>query len=246
MPSPQYFAGLFKQLASQACLVDTTPPTFAGVTGVTAESSGAIKIDHGVATDATLPIEYKFYVALGVVNAATLFAQNPVMHKNGGLGFARVFTLNDHATFFVKGLTYTVGVRAEDGVGNTDSNTAILTVVAIASGNLPTVLQDIATDLAATHVDLADDHANFQDDHTTFQDDHTNFENDHANFQDDHADFQADLTQLENATQDIVDAAADISGILDLADQLQEIVTQTGGLLTATIESVELTATIED
>lgn len=160
MPTPQFFQGLFSQLASKACIVDTIPPTFAGVSSSTAENSGGFLVQWLAATDANPPVQYRIYVALGVVSAATLFALNPVKIIRGML-LARVFTLTDQATYFIKGQQYTIGVRAEDSIGNIDSNVIILTPTAIATGDLPTVLQDLATDLYNTELDLAQDHADF-------------------------------------------------------------------------------------
>ena len=149
MPTPQFFHGLFKQLSSKACLIDVTPPTFGGITTAIAKTSGAFEVDWSPATEViSPPVEYKIYVGLGVLTAAELFALNPVMHTQTPTK-ALIFTLNDHETYFVKGQTYTIGVRAEDGVGNTDSNNAIVVVAAIATGNLPDVLQATADDLDA-------------------------------------------------------------------------------------------------
>lgn len=149
MANEQYFFGSASQLTSQACLVDLTAPTFSGVTTVTPQNSGAILAAWSAATEAiSLPIEYNIYISPGSVSAATLFALSPAM-KVRTLTQALIFTLNDQATYLVNGLTYTIGVRSEDGVGNVDSNVAILTTTAIASGNLSAVFQSIEDDLAA-------------------------------------------------------------------------------------------------
>lgn len=146
----QYFAGLFYQSTPNASVSDLTPPTFAGITGTTPNTDGSITASWSPASDATGPIEYNIYIALGVVNAATLFqASNLVKIAPAGTTSTRVFTLADQSTYLVNGQQYTMGVRARDAVNNMDSNTALQTPTAIASGNLPVVLQTLATDLDA-------------------------------------------------------------------------------------------------
>jgi hypothetical protein len=118
-----------------------------------------------------------------------------------------------------------MGVRAVDAVGNSDTNTALQTPTAIASGNLPSVFQTIATNLAATEVLLAGDHTNFQADHVNFQADHADFQADHVNFQSDHADFVADLATLNayltTLATDIADLEAQVTAATALVDALQ-------------------------
>jgi hypothetical protein len=146
----QYFAGLFSFLAPNAAVTDLTPPTFAGITGNTPNTDGSISVAWSLASDATPPIEYLVYIALGSVSAATLFqTTNLTRIAPAGSTSTKIFLLADQTTYLVNGQQYTVGVRAKDAVGNIDSNTVIQTPTAIASGNLPVVLQTLATDLDA-------------------------------------------------------------------------------------------------
>lgn len=150
MPSPQYFDGPFKQVAAQACLVDLTPPTFAGIASVVPKNNGAIQVTWLAATDATPPIEYKIYIALGSVSAGTLFnSSNLVTIAPAGSLNKMIFTLADQTTFIIKDQVYTLGVRAEDAVGNVDTNTAILTATALGSVDLATIFGIDVDDLEA-------------------------------------------------------------------------------------------------
>lgn len=204
----QYFAGLFSALTSKACTVDTTPPTFAGITGATPNSDGSIGVAWALATSTKTPVDYRVYIALGSVSAATLFQQsNVTIHVPPGKTSGRVFLLPDQSTYLVKDQVYTLGVRANDALGYEDSNTAIQVVTAIASGNLAAVFQTIATEMAATEVLLAADHVDFQSDHTNFQADHVNFQADHADFVAALATLASDITDLE-ASVALIDSSA--------------------------------------
>lgn len=146
----QGFAGISSQLLPNAAISDLTPPTFAGITGATPNTDGSITALWSAASDATPPIEYNIYIALGVVSAAALFVPGNLVTISPALTTSkRIFTLADQTTYLVNGQQYTMGVRAKDAVGNIDTNLVIQTPTAIASGNLPVVLQTLATDLDA-------------------------------------------------------------------------------------------------
>ena len=196
-----YFAGPISILLSNACVFNITPPTFSGISSVTPNTDGSITVNWSLASDSSTPVEYLVYIALGSVSAATLFQSSNLVRINpAGTTTTRIFLLGDQSTYLVNGSTYTLGVRAKDAVGNINTNNAILTATAIASGNLPSVYQSVATQLqntetafAATEVLLAQDHVNFQADHTNFQSDHANFQTDHSNLSSDHIALAADL-----------------------------------------------------
>ncbi|MBL0233228.1 MAG: hypothetical protein IPQ08_06145 [Chitinophagaceae bacterium] len=156
MSYSQYSAGASYQLVPSACIVDITPPTFTGISSLTASTDGSLTANWPLATDTTPPIEYIIFIALGSVSAGALFVNsNIVTIAPSGVISKKIFTLADQTTYLVNGLTYTVGVRAKDALGNINTNTVILMVVATGSGNLPVVFQTIATDLAATEILLA-------------------------------------------------------------------------------------------
>lgn len=115
----------FYQGTSQACIVDLTPPTFAGVTAVTVQSRGQIRSNWSAASDATLPIRYEIYIQAGT--ATGLFNTTNICGITSQLSFD-TWTTPD-GNFLVNGTTYYVGVRAIDGVSNRDSNTVSQSVI---------------------------------------------------------------------------------------------------------------------
>ena len=110
---------------SQACIIDLTPPTFAGITSLDVESRGQIRSGWSAATDATAPIRYEVYIkastATGLFSTTNIIAVTPNLQYD-------IFTLPD-GSFLQNGTTYYVGVRAIDGVNNRDSNTVSQSVI---------------------------------------------------------------------------------------------------------------------
>lgn len=134
------------QKLPSACVIDLTAPTFAGIATAVPHTDGTIKATWALGTDSTPPIEYLVYIALGSVSAATLFqSTNLYAIAPSGSTSLDVYKLGDNVTYLIKDLTYTLGVRAKDGVGNIETNVAVLTAVATGSGNLPQVLSSAAT-----------------------------------------------------------------------------------------------------
>jgi hypothetical protein len=127
----QYFDGLFSHLTANASITDTTPPTFAGITTLTAEPNGALSAGWDVATDGTPPLEYSVYITVGSVAAVTLFSASNLVAITPALSY-KIFTTADQN--YLEAAEYTVGVRAKDAVGNINQNTAVL--VTTASGVL--------------------------------------------------------------------------------------------------------------
>lgn len=159
MATTAYFS-TFEQLSSETCIVDSTAPTFAGISAAVPSTSGSIEAQWLVATDVSNPIEYLIYISIGSVNAATLFqTSNLVSIAPSTATSKKIFTLADQTTYLVNGQQYTMGVRAKDSVGNINTNVALLTPTATASGNLPAVYQTLATNIAATEILLAADEA---------------------------------------------------------------------------------------
>ena len=150
----QYSETVVQKLPS-ACVVDITPPTFAGVASATPNTDGSISLAWLAATDLTGPIEYLLYIALGSVSAGTLFQVSNLVTIAPAVLTKKIFTLADQTTYLVNGQQYTVGVRAKDGVGNINTNVVILTPTAIASGNIPGVYQQILNDFIDVEVGLS-------------------------------------------------------------------------------------------
>lgn len=138
----------FYQGTSQACIIDLTPPTFAGITFLDVESRGQIRSGWSAATDATNPIRYEVYIkaatATGLFSTTNIIAVTPNLQYD-------IFTLPD-GSFLVNGTTYYVGVRAIDGVNNRDNNTVSMSV--ISTGVLT------AIDVYETHASWSIDDSN--------------------------------------------------------------------------------------
>ena len=113
------------QGTSSACIVDLTPPTFAGITALAVQSRGQIRASWAAATDASPPIRYEVYIqastATGLFNVANIIAITDKLQYD-------TFVMPD-GSFLVNGTTYFVGIRAIDGVSNRDSNTVSMNVI---------------------------------------------------------------------------------------------------------------------
>lgn len=114
-----------QQQTPQACLVDVTPPTFSGITSLVAQNNGAGLASWGSASDVTLPIDFLIYVQEGT-NVGLFSSSNiALITRNSS---AKIF-LDRLGALLKYQTTYHVGVRARDGVGNVDSNTASFSFV---------------------------------------------------------------------------------------------------------------------
>ena len=109
----------FQQQSADACVVDLTPPTFAGISGLTVNADGSLTASWSSGSDGSLPLRYEVYVqrasATGLFNSANL--QQIVSGTQ-----ARIFTTAD-GNYLQFGQEYFVGVRAVDAVGNRETNT---------------------------------------------------------------------------------------------------------------------------
>ncbi len=133
---------------SSACIVDLTPPTFAGINFLDVESRGQIRAGWSAATDATAPIRYEVYIKAST--ATGLFSTTNIISVTPNLQYD-IFTLPD-GSFLQNGVTYYVGVRAIDGVNNRDGNTVSMSV--ISTGVLTTI------DVYETHASWSIDNSN--------------------------------------------------------------------------------------
>lgn len=109
----------FYQETSQACVVDLTPPTFAGLAGAQVQSRGQIRATWLAATEVdSNPVRYEVYVKagtnVGLFNAANIIGITDKLQLD--------FWQTPDGEFLVNGTTYHVGVRAVDALGNRDTN----------------------------------------------------------------------------------------------------------------------------
>lgn len=122
----QIFVGKMAQLTSQACLVDLTPPTFAGIVSATVQSRGQIRATWAAAVEGvSIPVRYEVYVkvgtATGLFNSANIIGITDKLQLD--------FWQTPDGAFLVNGSTYFVGVRVVDAVGNRDSNTVSASLI---------------------------------------------------------------------------------------------------------------------
>lgn len=99
---------------------DGTPPTFAGIVSLVANSDGSITSSWLAATDPSTPIRYNVYIQ--AATATGLFSTTPITTTSLSM---RLYSLPTGSPLS-NGVVYYVGVRAFDNNGNTETNTTSL------------------------------------------------------------------------------------------------------------------------
>lgn len=126
-PGDQFANPNVYQSTSQACVVDLTPPTFAGIATLTNQSLGQVRPTWLAGSDVSLPVRYEVYIqpatATGLYNSVNLVAITDKLQYD-------IFTL-PNGSLLVSGTTYFVGIKAIDGVGNRSNNTNSLSIVSV-------------------------------------------------------------------------------------------------------------------
>lgn len=107
-----------KQQTSQACITDLIAPTFAGISTLFRGTFGQLQATWSAGTDLSLPLRYEVYVQANT--ATNLFNTANISIITSQLQ-ADVFALGN-GTLLQNGVTYFVGVRAVDAVGNRENN----------------------------------------------------------------------------------------------------------------------------
>jgi hypothetical protein len=133
----QLVTGGAKQRSSQACIIDLTLPTFAGISFLNVGVLGQLQVQWLAATDPALPIRYEIYVQANT--ATNLFNLTNIALVTEALN-ADVFALAS-GQLIQAATQYFVGVRAIDGVGNRDINSVSLSQISpgITGANLATI-----------------------------------------------------------------------------------------------------------
>lgn len=150
------FASSVINRTSQACLVDLTPPTFAGITGLIANPNGSLTASWSAATDDTLPVRYEVYLlantSVGLFNSNNLQG----IARFGDLNHTIYTTADDSP--LEKDVVYYVGVRAVDAVGNTETNTLVLSATSsgIADNALSNKVDELLLRLSTDRADNLD------------------------------------------------------------------------------------------
>ena len=218
-----YFSESAIMTTPNACVVDLTGPTFAGITSAAAQINGSVNVGWGAAIDATLPLTYAVYVKTGS-------APNPAVDIPATLTrslSAKVY-VDGLQALLVKGTTYYFLVRAIDGVGNQDAN--LISLTAVSAGVLTDDLVAIAASLAATDV--------------TFAATEVLLAIDQVNLNADIANLNAQLIALAAYISQLESDIAEID-LIRLSEAIQAALASTKSLLEISIVGDELEAQIE-
>lgn len=119
-----------QQQTPQACLIDTTPPSGGVLSTLVNNPDGSLKATWTGASDSSAPFRYEIYIqkntSIDLFNVANIVA---VVYK---LTFD---IFRDASGVAVnQGENYFVGVRAVDALGNRNSNTTSLSIIAAGIG----------------------------------------------------------------------------------------------------------------
>lgn len=139
---------IMQQETPQACLVDLTPPTFAGIVSLLAKTNGALAASWAAATDDSEPIRYRVFIKKAT--ATGLFDPGNIALETQKLSVDLFFdALGDVLEY---GVTYYVGVRAVDQPGNEDSNSVSLSATSegVISSEISGILNKIEALVATT------------------------------------------------------------------------------------------------
>jgi len=114
----QFFYKKIKHKLSIASITDTTPPTFSGISSLTANANGSFTANATAATDTSNPIRYEAYVSttnVGLFNTANIAVISTALP---------IVIFTDANGDVLENIAYYVGMRAVDAVGNRETNTA--------------------------------------------------------------------------------------------------------------------------
>jgi hypothetical protein len=114
----QLVTGNTKQETSQSCVVDLIAPTFSGISTLFRGTYGQLQATWSAGSDISLPLRYEVYVQANT--ATNLFNVANISYITSQLQ-ADIFALGN-GTLLQNGVTYYVGVRAIDAVGNRENN----------------------------------------------------------------------------------------------------------------------------
>lgn len=119
MAQRTYFGGLMYNKVPNASQPYTTPPTFAGITGLTANANGSLTVTWASGSTGAPPLRYRIYISTGSINYSNILCD-----VDGGTSFT-IFQ-DSTGALLQYNTTYYVAVRAVDSVGNQEYNSAVL------------------------------------------------------------------------------------------------------------------------
>jgi hypothetical protein len=196
---PQYFDNYVKQIIPT---YDPSSPTFAGISGLTAEANGSLKVIFSLAAGLNPPLTYRTFIkegsATGLFDAANLAE---VLAASPGY----IFNL-PNGTLLQKNHTYYVGVRAVNGLGIVETNSVSLS--AASQGVLDENALTMATALNTAVDDLQTTEGLLSADVVTMG---------------------AKITEITNTKDDLVALGVVLTGVVD--DLQQAIIDLGAGLV---------------
>ena len=126
-----------------ACLVDLTSPTFAGITGLVPQQNGSLLASWAAGSDANPPLQYHVFIQPQSESASLLFTPGNLALITKATSIPLFF--KGDGSLLVAGVNYRVGVRCADALGNIETNTVAF--VALSAGVLEGSLLDLADQL---------------------------------------------------------------------------------------------------
>ena len=130
-----------------ACTLDVTAPTFAGIATLLAQANGSLKASWLAATELdSPPARYRVFIqkstATGLFSGANQLPDTDELSQD-------IYTLKNGSSLEL-GALYFVGVRALDQTGNIDGNSVSLSATSkgVLSGDILTVAQTLNALLA--------------------------------------------------------------------------------------------------
>lgn len=142
----QFVLDGFVHATSNACITDLTPPTFAGITSLVANLNGSLTASWSAATEPSTPVRYEIYIQ---ANTATgMFVDSNV--SNITYSTTHTIFLDADDVALEQDVTYYVGVRAIDAVGNEETNTISMSAVSLGvlTENLGTIVNELTAAVA--------------------------------------------------------------------------------------------------
>jgi hypothetical protein len=122
----QQFSSTVTQKLPEACVIDITPPTFAGIATLTPELNGALSATWPAATDdLALPIAYEIYIQESSPSGLFTLPNLVLITRN----LEAIIFADASNDLLNEGVLYYVGVKARDYAGNLSNNTNSLSAI---------------------------------------------------------------------------------------------------------------------
>ena len=142
-PSDIFTGSGVRQSTPTSATIINTPPVFGGITGLVANPNGSLTASWVSGTTVNSPLEYLVYIGGGTLSSSALYALPPFATTQTTM----ILFMDSNGNILSPG-TYTVGVKAKDGVQNLSSNIQLMT--AVSSGLPVTSVNNLLNQIIAT------------------------------------------------------------------------------------------------